>query len=224
MSIASVAAQQSSAAAASQSSTTGSAALSSLSSNFGDFLNLLMTQLRNQDPSSPLDANSFTNELVQFSSVEQQINTNTSLTQLIQLTQATQVEQSSAILGKQVEVQSPQMSLQNGTGAIVYNTPAAEPISITVTNASGAQVASAALTSTAGSNSWTWNGKDGNGVTQPDGAYTVAVNAVSNGGATSAVPFYVIGTATSVTTQNNSVQLQMGAVSVPFSAVQSVGN
>ena len=188
MSIASVAAQQSSAAAASQSSTTGSAALSSLSSNFGDFLNLLMTQLRNQDPSSPLDANSFTNELVQFSSVEQQINTNTSLTQLIQLTQATQVEQSSAILGKQVEVQSPQMSLQNGTGSIVYNTPAAEPISITVTNASGAQVASAALTSTAGSNSWTWNGKDGNGVTQPDGAYTVAVNAVSIGGATSAVP------------------------------------
>jgi flagellar basal-body rod modification protein FlgD len=224
MSIASVAAQQSSAAAASQSNTTGTAALSSLSSNFGDFLNLLMTQLKNQDPSSPLDANSFTNELVQFSSVEQQINTNSSLTQLIQLTQASEVEQSSAILGKQVEVQSTQMSLQNGTGSIVYQTPGAEPISISVSNASGAQVASAALTSTAGSNSWAWNGKDGNGVTQPDGAYTVTVNSVSNGGATSAVPFYVIGTATGVTTQNNSVQLQMGALSVPFSAVQSVGN
>jgi flagellar basal-body rod modification protein FlgD len=52
----------------------------------------------------------------------------------------------------------------------------------------------------------------------------VTVNSVSNGGATSAVPFYVIGTATGVTTQNNSVQLQMGALSVPFSAVQSVGN
>src|SRR5271154_7325263 len=80
--------------------------LSSLSSNFGDFLNLLMTQLQNQDPTSPMDANSFTSELVEFSSVEQQINTNTSLTQLIQLTQSGQVEQSASIVGHQVELNS----------------------------------------------------------------------------------------------------------------------
>src|SRR4029077_6144872 len=78
--------------------------LVSLTSNFSDFLNLLMTQLRNQDPSSPMDANSFTSELVEFSSVEQQINTNTSLSQLIQLTQAADVTQATAILGKQVTV------------------------------------------------------------------------------------------------------------------------
>ena len=58
----------------------GTRALTSLSSNFGDFLNLLMTQLQNQDPSSPLDTNQFTTEQVQFSGVEQQINTNASLT------------------------------------------------------------------------------------------------------------------------------------------------
>jgi flagellar hook assembly protein FlgD len=79
MSLATVAAQQNSASttAAPQ---TGSAALNSLSANFGDFLKLLMTQLQNQNPTSPLDTNQFTSELVQFSSVEQQINTNTSLT------------------------------------------------------------------------------------------------------------------------------------------------
>ena len=228
MSIASVVAQQNSAAAASAAGTgaansTGSAALTSLSSNFGDFLNLLMTQLRNQDPTSPLDTNAFTTELVQFSSVEQQINTNSSLTQLIQLTQAQEVEQSSAILGKQVTVKSSQMPLQNGTGSIQFNTPSAEPVSVTVTNSSGVQVASAALTSTTGSNTWTWNGKNGNGVTQPDGAYTVAVTSGS-AGATSPLAFNVVGTATGVTTQNNSVQLQLGSLSVPFSAVQSVGN
>src|SRR5665213_245839 len=102
------------AAAASASPTTAQSAnpLASLSSNFGDFLSMLMTQLKNQDPTSPMDANSFTSELVQFSSVEQQINTNTSLTQLIQLTQAADVTQSSALLGKQVTVQSTQMPLQ----------------------------------------------------------------------------------------------------------------
>src|SRR2546421_564140 len=75
----------------------GSPALNSLSANFGDFLKLLMTQLRNQDPTSPLDTNQFTTELVQFASVEQQINTNSSLTQLIQLTQAGEVMQGSAM-------------------------------------------------------------------------------------------------------------------------------
>ena len=101
MSLASVAAQQNSTSTASAAAQqTGSAALNSLSANFGDFLKLLMTQLQNQDPTSPLDTNQFTSELVQFSSVEQQINTNTSLTQLIQLTQAGEVMQASSMTGK----------------------------------------------------------------------------------------------------------------------------
>src|ERR1700710_80405 len=99
--------------------------MASLSSNFGNFLNLLMTQLKNQDPTAPMDANSFTTELVQFSSVEQQINTNTSLTQLIQLTQMAAVTQSSGIIGKQVTVQSNQIALQNGNGTLAFTAPAA---------------------------------------------------------------------------------------------------
>ena len=131
MSLASVAAQQNTANAAANLSAAGlqgasttaataataaasNTALTSLSANFGDFLNLLMTQLQNQDPTSPLDTNQFTSELVQFSSVEQQINTNTSLTQLIQLTQAGEVMQASAMTGKHVTVTSDHVPLQNG--------------------------------------------------------------------------------------------------------------
>nr|WP_294517407.1 flagellar hook capping FlgD N-terminal domain-containing protein [uncultured Rhodopila sp.] len=203
---------------------TGSAALNSLSGNFSDFLTLLMTQLQNQDPSSPMDSNQFTSELVQFSSVEQQINTNSDLTQLIKLTQASQVEQSSAMLGKQVVVNSTQLSLQNGTAAVNFNTTTAEPIGISVTNASGAQVASATLTSKAGSNTWTWNGKAGNGTTEPDGAYTVSVTALGSNGATTSVPFTVTGTATSVVNNSGTVDLQMGGLTLPFSDVVSVGS
>ena len=112
MSLASVAAQQTSTAAASS----GSAAMGALSGNFSNFLSLLMTQLQNQDPTSPLDTNQFTSELVQFSSVEQQIKTNTGLTQLIQLTQAGEVMQSSSMLGRQVTVNSDHVPLQNGQG------------------------------------------------------------------------------------------------------------
>jgi flagellar basal-body rod modification protein FlgD len=202
---------------------TGTAALASLSGNFSTFLTLLMTQLQNQDPTSPLDSSQFTSELVQFSSVEQQVNTNTNLTQLIQLTQASQVEQSSALLGKPATVTSSQLALQNGTGMINFNTPASEPVVIGIYNSSGAEIQSATLNTAAGANSWQWNGQAANGVTQPDGTYKVSVNAVGANGSASTVPFTVTGTVTSVQNSGGTVDLQMGGLMVPFSAVQSVG-
>jgi flagellar basal-body rod modification protein FlgD len=209
--------------AASTIAQTGSAALTGLGSNFSTFLTMLMTQLKNQDPTSPLDSSQFTSELVQFSSVEQQINTNTNLTQLIQLTQASQVEQSSALLNKPATVTSTQLSLQNGASTVNFNTTSAEPIAISVMNASGAQVASATTTSNAGSNTWSWNGQSSSGATLPDGAYTVTVNTLSSTGTATAVPFTVTGTVTGVQNVSGVVQLQMGGLTVPFTAVQSVG-
>src|ERR1700730_10399697 len=97
-------------------------ALTSLSSNFQDFLSMLMTQLQNQDPSSPMDTNQFTTELVQFSSVEQQITTNSSLTQLIQLTQSGEILNSASLVGQQVEVTSNSIPLQNGSGTVNFTT------------------------------------------------------------------------------------------------------
>ena len=205
-------------------SQTGTSALGSLSSNFSDFLSLLMTQLQNQDPTSPLDSNQFTSELVQFTSVEQQIDTNSDLTQLIQLTQASQVEQSAAMIGKPVTVTSSQLSLQDSTAAINFNTTAAEPVGIAVYSPSGAQVQTATLTSSAGANTWTWNGQNASGTTMPDGPYTVTVTALGVNGSTSAIPFTVTGTATSVQNNGGTVELQMGGLTLPFSAVNSVGN
>jgi flagellar basal-body rod modification protein FlgD len=128
-SIASVAAQQAAANASSNQSSQSSSqnALSQLSGNFSDFLNMLMIQLQNQDPTSPLDTNQFTSELVEFSGVEQQINTNNSLTQLIQLTQAGEVMQGSAMAGKQVSVTSTQIPLQNGSGSVNFTAPRRRP-------------------------------------------------------------------------------------------------
>jgi flagellar basal-body rod modification protein FlgD len=171
-----------------------------------------------------MDANSFTSELVEFSSVEQQINTNTSLGQLIQLTQAADVTQSSAILGKQVTVQSTQIPLQNGTGTLDFTAPSAEPVSITVQDANGNILQQANVNAAQGANTWNWNGTNSNGQMLPDGAYTVTVTGGPVGTSPTAVPFTVVGTATGVTTQNDTVNLQLGALSVPFSSVTSVAN
>lgn len=203
--------------------TGGTSALNKLSGNFSDFLSLLMTQLKHQDPSAPMDANQFTSELVQFSGVEQQINTNSSLAQLIQLTQASQIEQSSGMIGKPVTVTSNQLSLQNGKAQVNFKTPASEPVGITVYNAAGAQVGSTTLTSNAGANTWTWDGRGANGSTAPDGAYTVSVLEVGAIGASATLPFTVTGTTTSVQNIGGTVQLQLGGLTVPFSSVVAVG-
>ena len=205
-------------------STTKTDPMASLSSNFNNFLQMLMTQLKNQNPTIPMDANQFTTELVQFSGVEQQINANASLTQLIQLTQAANVTQSSAILGKHVTVQSTQIPLQNGSGTLNFTAPAAEPVSITVQDANGATLRQVKMNAAQGSNTWNWNGASDRGQTLPDGAYTATVMGGPSGTPATALPFTVQGTATGVTSQNNSVNLQLGALSVPFTAVASVGN
>ena len=199
-------------------------ALTSLSSNFTSFLNLLLTQLKNQDPSSPMDSNTFTTELVQFSSVEQQITTNSSLTSLIQATQGSEVIQATGVVGKSVTVDSSQIALQNGTGQLNFTTNTATPVNITISNSSGVKVREIAATSEAGQNKFTWDGKDNSGTTVADGAYNVAITGTNSGGTTAAVPFTVTGTASGVTNTNGTVRMQVGGLSVDFSKVQSVAS
>lgn len=208
---------------ASTSASTGSSALTSLSSNFNTFLQMLMTQLKNQDPTSPMDSNQFTSELVQFSSVEQQINTNTSLTSLIQLTQAGQIMNSSSMVGKQVEVTSTDLALQNGQATIHFNSPAAEPVGISVTTDAGVKLLDTTTQANSGSNSWTWNGKTTGGNQLPDGAYKVTVTGQNTDGTTSALDYTVLGTATGVKSDTtNGLNLQLGPLAVPFKSVVSV--
>ncbi|MGC9269746.1 flagellar hook assembly protein FlgD [Acidiphilium sp.] len=213
-----------SASSSATSSSTGSttSALGALSTNYNDFLTMLTTQLQNQDPTSPMDSSQFTSELVQFSSVEQQINTNSSLGQLIQLTQAGDLTQASSMLGSQVTATSSQVPLQNGKASLSFTAPAAEPVAIAVYNSAGTQILDTAINATQGSNTWTWNGQDASGTTVPDGAYNVAVMGQGTSGVPTALPFTVTGTATGVTSGTNSVSLNLGALSVPFTAVTSV--
>ena len=208
------------AAAGSAASVKGSAQ-TSLTNNYNDFLKLLMTQLQNQDPTSPMDTNQFTSQLVQYSSVEQQIATNTSLTQLIQLTQGGEVLQASSLVGKPVTVTSDRIALQGGKGAVQFDTASAEPVSIGIYSDAGAKLREATLTSTPGHNTWSWDGKDDGGNAVPDGAYRTVVSG-QTGGAAQTLPFTVSGTATGVQKAGNALQVQLGALKVDLSAVQSL--
>ena len=205
-------------------SSASQSALGSLTDNFQTFLSMLLTQLQNQDPTSPMDSSTFTTELVQFAGVEQQISTNSNLTQLIQLTQDDTTVQSTQLVGKQVEVTSSQLSLQNGSSTIAFNAPTNEQAAITVSDANGNQLYTTTVAASAGSNSHTWNGQTSAGNTEPDGAYTVTVAGIGSDGTTSTLPFAVIGTVTGVQTNNGTVNIALGQLSVNMTAVTAVAN
>jgi flagellar basal-body rod modification protein FlgD len=150
--------------------------------------------------------------------------TNSSLTSLIQATQGSEVIQATGVVGKSVTVDSTKLALQNGSGSLNYTTSTAEPVDITITNSSGIKVKEVSATSSAGSNTYTWDGTDSSGTKLADGLYTVAINGTNAGGTTAAVPFTVTATATGVTNTNGAVTLQMGALSVDFSKILSVGS
>src|ERR1700748_3915043 len=83
-------------------STNSQDALNQLSGNFSPFLTLLTTQLKNQDPTSPMDSNTFTQQLVMYSQVEQQINTNDNLKTLITQGTSNAASMTTSYLGKKV--------------------------------------------------------------------------------------------------------------------------
>jgi flagellar basal-body rod modification protein FlgD len=95
-------------------------------------------------------------------------------------------------------------------------------VTISVQDANGNILQQASVNAAQGANTWNWNGTNSSGQTLPDGAYSVTVMGGGAGASATAVPFTVVGTATGVTTQNNTVNLQLGALTVPFASVTSV--
>src|ERR1700744_5172969 len=107
--------------AANGTSSSSGDAMSQLSGNFDTFLTLLTTQLKNQDPTSPMDSSTFNQQLVEFSKVEQQINTNTNLrTPVIQ--GSTQIgTYANSYLGKSLSVTNGNASLTGGAANWSYD-------------------------------------------------------------------------------------------------------
>jgi flagellar basal-body rod modification protein FlgD len=86
-----------------------------IASNFTTFLKMLTTQLQNQDPLSPMDTNQFTQQLVEFASVEQQMKSNDSLSTLVSLDQAAQTTSALNLVGATVVVDGSTTQLNNGS-------------------------------------------------------------------------------------------------------------
>ena len=196
-----------------------------LAGNFDTFLKLLTTQLQNQDPLSPMDSNQFTQQLVAFSSVEQQINTNDNLQSLIALSLSQQASSAVNYIGHSVVMTSGKGSLENGQVDWTYNLSApASGTTLSVTDATGKVVYTANGGTAQGNNDFSWNGTDQNGNQLPDGQYTLSVNATAGDG--SAIDSTIASKAivTAVDMSGSTPQLVLGAMEIPLSEVSMVGS
>jgi flagellar basal-body rod modification protein FlgD len=169
-----------------------------IAGNFTTFLQLLTTQLKNQNPLDPLDTNQFTAQLVQFAQVEQQLKSNDQLSTLVSLQQTAQNTQALAFVGEKVGVKGATAALANGQATWNLNVPKDATGTITISSMTGQQVFSGNYSINAGTQPFTWDGKDASGLQWPDGSYTISVTAQDSAGQPVSVPTEIEGTVDSV--------------------------
>ncbi len=200
---------------------------SQLNTTYTSFLTLLTAQLQNQDPLSPMDTNSFTQQLVAMNGVQQQLLTNNLLQSLVnQSTGAGSVGGAVSLIGKQVTSTSSVQALQNGSATWSYNLPsAAANATLEVQDSNGNIVWTGAAPSlSSGANTFTWNGQTTSGQTLASGNYTLGVSATDANGNAITPTVSISGVATGVGSANGVTQVDIGAVPVNFSTVTSVTN
>lgn len=194
-----------------------------LAGDLTQFLTLLTTQLKYQDPLSPMDSTEFTAQLAQFASVEQGIQTNKNLESLLNLTKATQVSTGVSYIGRTIEADTNVGSLVDGRAEYLYNLPKAAATSvITIRNAKGDVVYTGQAEKSAGSHTFVWDGKDNNGNQMPDGAYVMSVAAADGDKNNISVVTHMLGRVDGVVTADGNINVLVGGVSIPLDKVLSV--
>jgi flagellar basal-body rod modification protein FlgD len=212
------------------SSTSTAAATNALASqqiagNFQSFLQLLTTQLQNQNPLDPLDTNQFTQQLVEFAGVQQQLNTNDSLATLVSLQQTSQATQALNYVGKTAVVSGSTAALANSTATWQLSVPTASTVNITIANSTGQTVFTGSYNASAGNNQpFEWNGQGNDGTQWPDGNYTLTATAKDGGGNTVAITSAIEGTVNSVDLTQSPPLLSIGGHTYTVNQIQSIVN
>ncbi|WP_067340481.1 flagellar hook assembly protein FlgD [Stappia indica] len=203
--------------------TTTSSSLTALSNNYELFLSILTTQIQNQDPLNPMESSQYTEQLVQYSSVEQQIKTNDQLGDLLSVMAATTASSYVSYLGTNVTAAGNTTSLKDGEAEWTYDTPEAGKARIEVRNNLGAVIFSEDADLSYGRNTYSWDGRTTAGSTAPDGEYTISIARYdANNRPTVPVATEISGTVDGIEFTSSGAVLQIGGVYVSASSVLSV--
>lgn len=195
-----------------------------LNQDFDQFLRLLVTQMQNQDPLEPMDSTEFTNQLVQFSNVEQQIKTNGHLESLLSMQTLNLTALGVSFIGKNVEIEGKYFSMNGASGAkMSYGLPeTATAGNITILDEGGHVVYTRDAELSAGKHEFTWDGRDMDGDLVPAGKYELRVGALAGTlplNPSTFVPGYVNGLESA---EDGTLLLNVGGELVPMAGVSKI--
>ncbi len=206
------------------SATTSTTATSraTIANNFDTFLLLLTTQLKNQNPLDPLDTNQFTQQLVQFAGVEQQIRTNESLEALVNLNKTSQLSTAMSYVGATVTADGATSALKSGVATWYVTAPRAASATINISDSTGNVIFTQETTMEAGTSSFNWDGKKSDGSTAPEGQYTIKINAKDANGQGVTVSTQFSGVVDAVDLSGDQPLLMIGTALLSLDKIKSV--
>jgi flagellar basal-body rod modification protein FlgD len=193
-----------------------------IASNFTTFLKLLTTQLQNQDPLSPLDTNQFTQQLVEFAQVEQQMKSNDQLTSLVSLEKSAAATTALAYVGATVVVDGSTAQLTGGTANWSLNVTKPSTATVTIKDATGQNAFTGTIAVNPGTQAFTWNGRGNDGRIWPDGSYTLTATAVDANNQSVAISTEVQATVDSVDLTQDPPQLTINGQNYTFDKIKRI--
>jgi flagellar basal-body rod modification protein FlgD len=194
-----------------------------LASNFDTFLSLLTTQLRNQNPLDPLDTNQFTQQLVQFAGVEQQLKTNDTLTALLAANNTAQAGAALGLVGREITADGDTALLDDGKASWKLTSPKDGVTgTVTIRDANGAVVFTKAAEFAYGDQEFAWDGRKTDGSRAAEGLYSIAVDAKDVAGNAAAVTSEVKGVVDGVDLSTGEAVLLLGDLRIPLGSLKSV--
>jgi flagellar basal-body rod modification protein FlgD len=181
-----------------------------IASNFTTFLQLLTTQLQNQNPMDPLDTNQFTQQLVQFAQVEQQMKSNDQLSGILEMQKASEKTAAMAYVGYTVVVDGATTPLTTTGATWSFNSPKTATANVTIKDATGQTAYSGTFGINAGDQKFTWDGKGTDGKAWPEGNYTMSVTATDASGQSVNISTEIQATVTQVDFTQDPPMLMIG--------------
>ena len=200
---------------------TSSTATTGIADNFQTFLTLLTTQLQNQNPMDPLDTNQFTQQLVQFAGVEQQLRSNEQLKSLIEIEKSAQATQALVYVGNTVAVDGSKAQFDK-SATWNFKSEKDTTASITITNSAGQTAYSGSYTLKQGGSSFVWDGKGNDGVQWPAGTYTLTATGKDSSGNNVSISTEVQGVVDSVDLSASPPLLSIGGQSYTTDKIKRV--
>ena len=196
-----------------------------LAESFDTFLVLLTTQMKNQDPLSPMDSGEFTQQIVQMTGVEQQLLTNDLLKQLVG-TSGDGVADAVSLIGKEVRAATDTANLSNGEAEWIYRLDReAQSVKIEVLDDKGSIVHVQALENVeGGEHDFSWDGKNVLGAQLADGgAYTLRITATDSAGAEVGHNTFIEGLVQAVEQVDGETYVTIGGSRALWQTISSIG-